>query len=61
MNEDLKMLLKAIGRYAKWAKAMKEQKDRPNESSHSQILTNFLAFAINGDMVWEKMFTLDTL
>jgi site-specific recombinase XerD len=61
MNEDLKMLLEAIGGYAKWVKAMKEQKDRPNESSHSQMLTDFLTFAINGDMVWEKMFTLDTL
>ena len=61
MNDNLKILAKAIGDYTRWAKEMRDQKDRPNETAYSQILTDFFDFAVNRDMAWEKMFTLDTL
>jgi site-specific recombinase XerD len=60
-NEDIRMLVQAIGDYLKWVKSMEEHGRSPHTIRYTQILTDFLLFTINKDMVWKDMFTLDTL
>ncbi len=60
-NEDIRMLVQAIGDYLKWVKSMEEQGRSPHSIRYSQVLNDFLLFAISKDMVWKDMFTLDTL
>lgn len=60
-DEVIRMLVKAIEDYTKWAETMRDQKRRPMEMSYHHILMDFVMFAINRDMTWEELFTLDTL
>ena len=60
-NEDIKMLVQAIGDYKKWVKSLEEHGRSPHTIRYSRILTDFLLFAISEDIVWRGMFTFDTL
>lgn len=60
-SKDIQMLVQAIGDYLKWIKSMEEHGRSPHTIRYSQVLTDFLLFAISKDMVWKDMFTLDTL
>jgi site-specific recombinase XerD len=60
-NEDIRMLVQAIGDYLKWVKSIEEHGRSLHTIRYSRVLTDFLLFAINKDMVWKDMFTLDTL
>lgn len=60
-NEDIKMLVQAIGDYKKWVKSLEEQGRSPHTIRYSRVLTDFLLFAISKDMVWKDMFTFDIL
>jgi site-specific recombinase XerD len=51
----MRTLAQAIGDYAKWVK------DASKPKSYTQTLMDFLVFAINNEMAWKDMFTLDTL
>ena len=54
-NEDIRRLTQAIEDYAKWAKG------NSKTTSYSRTLMDFLIFAINNEMTWKDMFTVDTL
>ena len=54
-DEDIRMLDQAIVGYSKWVKV------GPKTKNYNQTLMDFHIFAINRDMVWEKMFTFETL
>jgi len=59
-TKDIRMLVKAIEGYARWIKFM-EKHGRSPQTRYTQTMSDFLIFVINRDMVWEDMFTLDTL
>lgn len=54
-DEDIRRLAQAIEDYAKWVK------DTSKTTSYPQTLMDFLVFAINSEIVWKDMFTVDTL
>jgi len=54
-DEDIRKLAQAIGDYAKWVKGTSKT------TSYPQTLMDFLVFAINSEMTWKDMFTVDTL
>jgi site-specific recombinase XerD len=60
-SKDIQMLVQVIGDYLKWVKSMEEHGRSPHTIRYSQVLTDFLLFAISKDMVWKDMFTFDTL
>jgi site-specific recombinase XerD len=55
------MLVEAIGDYLKWVKSIEEHGRSPHTIRYTQVLNDFLLFAISKDIVWKDMFTLDTL
>lgn len=60
-NEEIKMLVQAIGDYKKWVKSLEDHGRSTHTIRYSRILTDFLLFAINKDVLWKDMFTFDTL
>ena len=54
-DEDIRKLAQAIEDYAKWVKGTSKTTNYP------QTLMDFLLFAINSQMAWKDMFTVDTL
>lgn len=60
-NEDIKMLVQAIGDYKEWVKSLEKNGRSPHTIRYSRILTDFLLFAISKDMVWKDIFTFGTL
>jgi len=54
-DEDTRKLAQAIGEYGKWVKGVSKT------TSYSRTLMDFLVFAINSEMAWKDMFTVDTL
>ena len=54
-DEDIRKLAQAIEDYAKWVKG------NSKTTSYPQTLMDFLVFAINSEMAWKDMFTVDTL
>jgi len=54
-NEDIGKLTQAIEDYAKWVKG------NSKTTSYPRTLMDFLVFAINSEMAWKNMFTVDTL
>lgn len=54
-DEDIRKLAQAIEDYAKWVKGTSKT------TSYPQTLMDFLVFAINSEMAWKDMFTVDTL
>jgi integrase/recombinase XerD len=54
-DEDIRKLAQAIEDYAKWVKSTAKT------TSYPQTLMDFLIFAINREMDWKDMFTVDTL
>ena len=60
-NEDIRMLVQAIGDYKKWVKSLEDHGRSPHTIRYSRVITDFLLFAISKDMVWKDMFTFDTL
>ena len=55
------MLVAAIEDYVQWNKSMETRGGRPRSIHYTQTLSDFLIFAINRDMIWKDLFTLDTL
>jgi site-specific recombinase XerD len=55
------MLVEAIGDYLQWVKSMEEHGRSPHTIRYTQVLNDFLLFAISKDIVWKDMFTIDTL
>ena len=55
------MLVEAIGDYVQWVKSIEEHGRSPHTVRYTQVLNDFLLFAINKDIVWKDMFTIDTL
>jgi integrase/recombinase XerD len=60
-NEDIKMLRKAILDYFKWLESGGQYRGNPSHIRYSQILMDFLFFAIDHDLSWQQMFTPQTL
>ena len=60
-NEDIKMLRKAILEYFKWLESGGQYRGNPSHIRYSQILMDFLFFAIDHDLSWQQMFTPQTL
>jgi hypothetical protein len=60
-NEDIKMLRKAILDYMTWVKSVEAQKGSVSSIRYSQILMDFLFFAIDHELNWQQMFTPQTL
>ena len=60
-NEDIKMLRKAILDYFKWLDSGGQYRGNPSYIRYSQILMDFLFFAIDHDLSWQQMFTPQTL
>ena len=60
-NEDIKILRKAILDYFKWLDAGGQYRGNPSSIRYSQILMDFLFFAIDHDLSWQQMFTPQTL
>ena len=54
-DEDIRKLAQAIEDYAKWVKGTSKT------TSYPRTLLDFLVFAINSEMAWKDMFTVDTL
>ena len=54
-DADIRRLTQAIEDYAKWAEG------NSKTTSYPRILMDFLVYAINSEMVWKDMFTVDTL
>lgn len=54
-DEDIRKLTQAIEDYGKWVK------DASKTTSYPRALMDFLVFAINSEMAWKDMFTVDTL
>jgi len=55
---DIRRLARAIEGYIKWVKS--DQNASP-QNPHTHTLMDFLFFAINNEMAWKDMFTVDTL
>ncbi len=55
------MLLTAIEDYERWSKSVEAPGGRPRSTHYTQALNDFLIFAIQKDMLWKDMFTLNTL
>jgi len=55
------MLVEAIGDYLQWVKSMEEHERSAHTIRYTQVLNDFLIFAISKDIAWKDMFTLDTL
>jgi site-specific recombinase XerD len=60
-NEDIKGLRKAIVDYFKWLESGDQYRGNPSHIRYSQILMDFLFFAIDRDLSWQQMFTPQTL
>jgi len=60
-NKDIRMLVEAIGDWVQWVKSMEEHGRSPHTIRYTQILNDFLLFAISKDIVWKDMFTIDML
>lgn len=54
----MRKLAQAIEDYAKWVKS---DEDVPKTTNYTRTLMDFLVFAINSEMAWEDMFTVNTL
>ena len=55
------MLRKAILDYFKWLDSGGQYRGNPSYIRYSQILMDFLFFAIDHDLSWQQMFTPQTL
>ncbi len=60
-NDDIKMLRQAILDYLAWVNSGEQYRGNPSNIRYRQILIDFLLFAINKDIAWKEMFTIDTL
>jgi integrase/recombinase XerD len=60
-DKDIKTLGQAILDYLAWVKSGVHYKGNPSNISYRQTLIEFLLFAIDKDIAWEEMFTIDTL
>lgn len=60
-GKDLRMLVKAIEDYHKWARSTDEQGRSRHAKSYALALNDFLVFSIKEDLAWKDMFTLETL
>ena len=60
-NKDIKMLRQAILDYIAWVDSGKPYRGNPSNIRYRQILIDFLFFAINKEITWKEMFTIDTL
>jgi integrase/recombinase XerD len=60
-NNDIKMLRQAILDYLAWVNSGEQYRGNPSNIRYRQILIDFLLFAINKDIAWKEMFTIDTL
>lgn len=60
-DRDSKMLIEAIQGYLDWITSVEEHRGKPTNLMYRQILMDFLIFAIQKEISWEEMFTLDTL
>ena len=56
--EDMRKLAQAIEEYGNWVKS---DEYAPKYANYSQTLMDFLVFAINNEMAFKDMFTVDTL
>ena len=60
-DKDIKMLTGAILEYLYRIRFDKNDKNSRNVEKFTEILTDFLIFAVKEDVAWEDMFTFDTL
>jgi site-specific recombinase XerD len=60
-NNDIKMLRQAILDYLVWVDSGNQYSGNPSNIRYREILVDFLFFAIHKELVWQKMFTIDTL
>lgn len=55
------MLVKATKDYVQWAKSIEGHGHSAHTIRYTQVLNDFLIFAISKDIAWKDMFTFDTL
>lgn len=60
-DRDIKMLTEAILDYLCRLRSDRSNKESRNAEKFTEILTDFLIFAIKEAVAWEEMFTFDTL
>ena len=60
-HKDSRRLGEAIVDYLLWVKSNQEHRNTRRTAHDTQILIDFLIYTIRQDMVWEDMFTFDTL
>lgn len=60
-NNDIKMLRQAILDYLVWVDPGKPYRGKHSNTRYRQILIDFLFFAIDKEITWKEMFTIDTL
>jgi len=61
LDKDSHMLMEGILDYMGWVKSLEEGKGRPSSLRYTRILIDFLIYVIHKGILWEEMFTLDTL
>ena len=47
--------------YMRWIRSVEKEKGSPSHKRYKRILIDFLIYVIHKDMVWESMFTPDTV
>jgi len=60
-DKDTTMLLKALMDYRIWMKTREQAGDGGSTGGYPWVLTDFLIFAIKGNIAWKEMFTFATL
>jgi integrase/recombinase XerD len=60
-DKDIRMLVEAIVGYLEWETSIKANGAHRPITRDSFIMIDFLRFAARNEMVWEEMFTLNTL
>jgi integrase/recombinase XerD len=60
-DKDIRRLVEAIVDYLEWEKTLKANGTHRPVTRDSLIMIDFLRFAARNEMVWEEMFTLNTL
>jgi integrase/recombinase XerD len=60
-DKDIRRLVEAIVDYLEWEKTIKANGAHRPVTRDSLILIDFLRFAARNELVWEEMFTLQTL
>ncbi|MEA1866753.1 MAG: tyrosine-type recombinase/integrase [Thermodesulfobacteriota bacterium] len=60
-DKDIRMLVQAIGDYGQRVKSLDEHGRSRHIIRYSQVLMEFLIFAISNNIAWKDMFTFNTL